>query len=47
MKLDKFSGVNVRISPTAKIGQNVKIGDNTIIYDNVEIGDTPLSATIA
>lgn len=39
MKLDKFSGTNVRISPTAKIGENVKIGDNTVIYDNVEIGD--------
>lgn len=39
MKLDKFSGTNVRISPTAKIGKNVRIGDNTVIYDNVEIGD--------
>ena len=34
MKLDKFSGANVRISPTAKIGKNVKIGDNTFIYDS-------------
>ena len=34
MKLDKFSGTNVRISPTAKIGKNVRIGDNTVIYDN-------------
>lgn len=42
MKLDKFSGTNVRISPTAKIGKNVKIGDNTIIYDNVEIGDNTI-----
>lgn len=42
MKLDKFSGVNVRISPSAKIGNNVKIGDNTIIYDNVEIGDNTI-----
>lgn len=42
MKLDKFSGDNVRISPTAQIGKNVKIGDNTIIYDNVEIGDNTI-----
>lgn len=42
MKLDKFVGVNVRISPTAKIGKNVKIGDNTVIYDNVEIGDNTI-----
>lgn len=42
MKLDKFSGANVRISPTAKIGKNVKIGDNTVIYDNVEIGDNTI-----
>ena len=42
MKLDKFSGANVRISPTAKIGKNVKIGDRTIIYDNVEIGDNTI-----
>lgn len=42
MKLDKFSGLGVRISPTAKIGKNVKIGDNTIIYDNVEIGDNSI-----
>lgn len=39
MKLDKFTGEGVRISPLAKIGNNVKIGDRTIIYDNVEIGD--------
>lgn len=42
MKLDKFSGTNVRISPTAKIGKNVKIGDNTVIYDNVQIGDNTI-----
>ena len=42
MHLDKFSGTNVRISPTAKIGKNVKIGDNTVIYDNVEIGDNTI-----
>ena len=36
MELDKFSGVGVRISPWAKIGENVRIGDNTIIYDNVD-----------
>ena len=40
MKLDKFTGEGVHISPLAKIGNNVKIGDRTIIYDNVEIGDT-------
>lgn len=39
MQLDKFGGVNVRISPTAIIGRNVRIGDNTVIYDHVEIGD--------
>lgn len=42
MKLDKFNGTNVRISPSAIIGKNVKIGDNTIIYDNVEIGDNSI-----
>lgn len=42
MKLDKFSGIGVRISPTAKIGNNVKIGDNTVIYDNVKIGDNTI-----
>ena len=42
MKLDKFSGINIRISPSAKIGKNVKIGDNTIIYDNVTIGDNTI-----
>ena len=42
MKLEKFSGTNVRISPRAKIGKNVKIGDNTIIYDNVVIGDNTI-----
>ena len=42
MKLDKFSGLGLRISPTAKIGNNVKIGDNTVIYDNVEIGDNTI-----
>lgn len=42
MELDKFSGINVRISPTAVIGCNVKIGDNTIIYDNVVIGDNTI-----
>ena len=39
MELPKFNNVNVRISPSAKIGENVRIGDNTIIYDNVIIGD--------
>ncbi|MFC2175811.1 DapH/DapD/GlmU-related protein [Bacteroidota bacterium] len=34
-----FNGVNVRISPSAIIGQNVKIGDGTVIHDNVVIGD--------
>jgi len=42
MIIDKFSGVNVLISPSAKIGENVKIGDNTIVYDNVEIGDNTI-----
>lgn len=42
MNLDKFSGSNVRISPSAKIGKNVKIGDNAIIYDNVYIGDNTI-----
>lgn len=42
MKLDKFSGKNVRISPAARIGNNVRIGDNTIIYDNVVIGDNSI-----
>lgn len=42
MKLDKFTGEGVRISPLAKIGNNVKIGDRTIIYDNVEIGDNTI-----
>ena len=39
MKLGKFTGEGVRISPSAKLGKNVKIGDNTVIYDNVVIGD--------
>lgn len=39
MELSKFNNINIRISPTAKIGKNVRIGDNTIIYDNVVIGD--------
>lgn len=42
MELSKFNNVNVRISPSAIIGQNVSIGDNTIIYDNVEIGDNTI-----
>lgn len=42
MQLGKFTGRNVSISPTAKIGVNVKIGDNTIIYDNVVIGDNSI-----
>lgn len=42
MILDKFTGFNVRISSSAKIGKNVKIGDNTIIYDNVVIGDNTI-----
>lgn len=42
MKLNKFTGRNVQISPSAKIGNNVKIGDNTVIYDNVEIGDNTI-----
>ena len=39
MKLDKFTGKELYISPSARIGNNVRIGDHTIIYDNVEIGD--------
>lgn len=39
MELSKFNNINIRISPSAKIGKNVRIGDNTIIYDNVVIGD--------
>lgn len=42
MTLDKFSGLNTRISPKATIGKNVLIGDNTVIYDNVEIGDNTI-----
>ena len=42
MKLDMFSGINVRISSSAIIGKNVKIGDNCVIYDNVEIGDNTI-----
>lgn len=42
MILGKFSGINIRISPSAKIGSNVKIGDNTVIYDNVVIGDNTI-----
>jgi len=42
MELDKFSGLNVRISPTAVIGNNVRIGDNTVVYDNVVIGDNTI-----
>lgn len=42
MKLDKFGGLGISISPTAKIGKNVRIGDRTIIYDNVEIGDNTI-----
>ncbi len=42
MKLDKFTGIGVVISPTAKIGKNVRIGNHTIIYDNVEIGDNTI-----
>ena len=42
MELDKFTEVNVRISPLALIGNNVKIGNNTIIYDNVVIGDNTI-----
>ena len=42
MKLDKFTGAGVCISPSAKIGKNVRIGDRTIIYDNVEIGDNSI-----
>lgn len=42
MKMSKFTGHNVRISPLAKIGKNVRIGDNTIIYDNVEIGENTI-----
>jgi len=38
----KFNNINVRISPSAKIGKGVKIGDNTVIYDNVEIGDNSI-----
>ena len=42
MKLDKFTGKDVCISPSAKIGNNVRIGDRTIIYDNVEIGNNTI-----
>ena len=42
MFLDKFTGKNVCISPSAVIGKNVRIGDNTIIYDNVVIGDNSI-----
>lgn len=42
MQLDKFSGTNIRISPSAKLGSNVRIGDNCVIYDNVEIGDSTI-----
>lgn len=42
MKLDKFTGIGVIISPAAKIGKNVRIGDRSIIYDNVEIGDNTI-----
>ena len=42
MLLDKFLGMNVSISPSAKIGRNVRIGNNTVIYDNVEIGDNTI-----
>ena len=42
MKLEKFTGEGVRISPSAQIGKNVKIGDRTIIYDNVVIGGIAL-----
>lgn len=35
----KFNGINVRISPLAKLGKNVRIGDDTVIYDHVVIGD--------
>lgn len=40
----KFTGKNVQISSTAKIGKNVCIGDNTTIYDHVEIGDNSVIA---
>lgn len=35
----KFNGINVRISPSARLGKNVRIGDGTVIHDNVVIGD--------
>ncbi len=40
----KFTGLNVNISPKAKLGKNVKVGDNSIIYDNVTIGDNSIIA---
>lgn len=40
----KFNGINVRISPKAKLGKNVRIGDNTVIYDNVVVGDNTIIA---
>lgn len=35
----KFNGLNVQVSPKAKVGRNVKLGDNVTIYDGVQIGD--------
>lgn len=42
MILDKFSDIDVCISPSAKLGKNVRVGNNTIIYDNVVIGDNTI-----
>lgn len=42
MELSEFTNINVRISPSAIIGQNVKIGNNTVVYDNVVIGDNTI-----
>ncbi len=39
MELSIFNNINLKISPSARIGKNVRIGDNTIIYDHVVIGD--------
>lgn len=42
MQVEKFTGRNIIISPSAKLGNNVKVGDNTIIFDNVVIGDNTI-----
>ena len=35
----KFNGININISPLAKMGLDVRIGDHTSVYPNTEIGD--------